>query len=585
MASTSAMFSGLSGLSSNARNLEVIGNNIANVNTTAFKSNRLLFSSQLNRNFSLGSSPSGSNGGSNPGQIGLGVAVGATQRNFKNGGMSNTGISSDLAIEGDGFFIVRDAGDQMYTRDGSFQFNAANDLVTPSGARVQGYPVDENFNVLEGQLTDLNIPMGVLTIAEATTNVDFSGNLNADGDLPTTGSVFTFGQLDSIAGAGPIAADTNLLTDLDDGTGNPIFAAGDTISLSGIERGGKVAPDATYTVTATSTVADVMSFLQRATGVVPGAQAGDSAGWTLAGGVLSFQGNFGELNDLSIEPENITVNTASGAPNPFVPTKTTDATGESVRTTFVVYDSLGTPINVDLTMVLNQKDTTGTHWRSFLHSADDTDFALHLESGERDPVTGAVTSGTDAVPVFSFDSFGALSTTTPVSVQMDRDSTGAADPLEFTLSFDAEGSNVTALSDPEGEEGPSTLAATFQNGSPLGVLSSFSVGQDGMITGGFTNGLTRTIGQVAVASFTNPEGLVDAGTNTFSVGPNSGTPLVTTPLQFGTGRVLGGTLELSNVDLSQEFTNMILTSTGYSASSRVITTSDQLIQQLLLLGR
>ncbi|MFN7022121.1 MAG: flagellar hook-basal body complex protein, partial [Phycisphaerales bacterium] len=103
--------------------------------------------------------------------------------------------------------------------------------------------------------------------------------------------------------------------------------------------------------------------------------------------------------------------------------------------------------------------------------------------------------------------------------------------------------------------------------------------------GGFTNGLTRTVGQVALATFSNPEGLVDIGSNLFTPGPNSGTPIIGEPLSLGAGRIVGGSLELSNVDLSQEFINLILASTGYSASSRVISTTDQLMQQLLVLGR
>ena len=106
-----------------------------------------------------------------------------------------------------------------------------------------------------------------------------------------------------------------------------------------------------------------------------------------------------------------------------------------------------------------------------------------------------------------------------------------------------------------------------------------------MISGSFTNGLTRTIGQVAIAKFSNPEGLVDTGNNLFRPGPNSGSPIITEPLSFGTGRMIGGALELSNVDLSQEFINMILASTGYSAAARVITTTDELLDQLLILGR
>ena len=583
MASTTAMFSGLSGLSANARQLEVIGNNIANVNTTAFKSNRMLFSPLLSRSFSLGSAPSGTSGGTNPGQIGLGVGIGATQRNFNNGGISATGLSTDLAIEGDGFFIVSEAGKQFFTRAGAFQFNAQNDLVTPSGARVQGYLVDDQYNIIEGVLQDINIPIGVETIAEATKNVDFSGNLNADGDVAVTGSQFDFALLD--AGATPITLSDNLTSIDFAGTS---FSTGDTIRLSGVERGGKVLPDATFTIDALpngdgTTVQDFFDWMQRVLGVVPngGSNPLDPAlntpepgSITEAGGIISFIGNFGELNDLNLESDNFTITSATMSGNPFVPAKTSSATGESVRTTFTVYDSLGTPLDVDVTMVLAQKDNVGTYWRAFLHSADDTDQELHLEG-----------SGGDFVPYLQFDNNGALTTTDPVTVQLDRFNSGASDPLIFSLAFDSAGSKVTALSNPDGNEGPSTLASTFQDGSPLGVLSNFSVGVDGVISGSFTNGLTRTLGQIAMAKFTNPEGLVDVGSNLFEVGPNSGTPLVAAPLEFGNGRIIGGALELSNVDLSQEFTNMILTSTGYSAAGRVINTSDQLLQQLLLLGR
>ena len=128
------------------------------------------------------------------------------------------------------------------------------------------------------------------------------------------------------------------------------------------------------------------------------------------------------------------------------------------------------------------------------------------------------------------------------------------------------------------------LARRQRGGSQPGT-AGIAIGDDGIIAGSFTNGLTRDIGQVALAKFANNAGLVDAGNNLFRTGPNSGTALVTTPLQFGTGRLVGGALELSNVDLSQEFINMILTSTGYTASSRVITVTDQLIEQLLQLVR
>src|SRR5262245_55113478 len=142
MPSTTALFTGLSGLSTNARRLDVIGNNIANVNTTAFKSNRMAFAPTFSRNFSLGTSPGAATGGTNPTQVGLGANIAGTQRNFSNGAITATGVATDVAIEGDGFFIVNVSGQQMYTRAGAFQRNQNNDLVTITGANVMGFTVD-----------------------------------------------------------------------------------------------------------------------------------------------------------------------------------------------------------------------------------------------------------------------------------------------------------------------------------------------------------------------------------------------------------------------------------------------------------
>lgn len=583
MASTTALFTGLSGLTTNSRRLEVIGNNIANVNTAAFKSNRMLFAPTFSRNFSLGTAPGANTGGTNPGQVGLGGSIAGTQRDFRNGAISPTGVATDLAIEGDGFFIVQRAGSQLYTRSGQFQFNAQNDLVTVTGERLQGFGVDENFNLIQGRLQDLNIPLGVLTLAEATRNVTLSGNLRADGSVATSGSTFTFDALTQGGGTPIVGAD--LLTNLDP---PGAFAVGDVIALTGAERGGKLVPNASLTVTATTTINDYLNFMQAALGVVPsgGFSAGDPTGGPEPGsysidgaGVITFVGNFGQLNDINLETADIRITDSTGAPkaSPFAIEKTADADGESVRTTFITYDSLGTAIEVDLTMVLAFKDDSGTYWRAFTHAPDDTDLALHLESGDRNGTFS------DAVPLIQFDNVGKLSPDSPtVQIEIDRANTGARDPVLFNLLFDSQGNAVTSLSS---EGGQSVIAATFQDGSPLGVLNSFAVGEDGTITGGFSNGIARTIGQVAMATFTNPEGLVDFGNNLFNVGPNSGTALITSPLNFGSGRVIGGALELSNTDLSQEFINMILTTTGYSASSRIISTTDQLLQQLIVLGR
>jgi flagellar hook protein FlgE len=344
MASTTALFSGLAGLNVNARRLEVIGNNIANVNTTSFKSNRILFNSAFNRTFSLGTGPSSLSGGTNPGQVGLGVGIAGTQRSFANGAINATGINTDLALEGDGFFIVDRGGEQLFTRAGAFQFNSQNDLVTLSGERVLGYGVDDQFNLVEGRLEAINIPSGTLTVAEATREVTLSGNLNADGDIATTGSVITLATFEAGGGA---ATGATLLTALDPPYA---FVDGDILTISGAERGGKVIPDASLTISATTDVDEMMEFVRRALGIydqggfdpVDDPYLDDDGSVTIdASGNIIIEGNRGELNDLVIDTTDIAVNSGGTTSNPFAPDKTVEANGESVRTTFVAYDSLG----------------------------------------------------------------------------------------------------------------------------------------------------------------------------------------------------------------------------------------------------
>ncbi|MEI7878273.1 MAG: flagellar hook-basal body complex protein [Planctomycetota bacterium] len=586
MASTTALFTGLSGLISNSRRLDVIGNNIANVNTTAFKSNRMQFTPTFSRNVSLGTAPGANSGGTNPGQIGLGVTVAGTQRNFNNGAIGATGVATDVAIEGDGFFIVDLAGTRHFTRAGNFVRNPQNELVTQSGARVMGFGVDEQFNVIEGNLVSLAVPVGTLTLAEASRNVIFNGNLNASGQVGTTGSVHTSrAWYTDAAMTIPVDANTDLSTTdiyMSDGAGGSVLAFDSSvnpksITVSGIEKGGKDLGSKTFAFSATPVagtdgngvlLSDFTDFIKDVLGLDNSAvgSASNLGGNVVinASGQLVITGNEGTVQDLALETADFVVNApGAGSGQPLVLQKSGAANGESVRTSFVVYDSLGTPLTIDLTFTLQQTSASGgTTWQ-FVAESNDND-ALQRLIG-----LGEVT----------FDASGHFTNATNQSFSITR-TNGAVSPLTVNMDFNSGTNAVSSLTD-----SASNIAAVYQDGSPIGTLSNFSIGEDGRISGSFTNGLTRTIGQVALAKFSNPEGLVDAGDNLFRTGPNSGTPLVAKPRDFGTGRLVGGALELSNVDLSQEFINMILASTGYSAASRVITTTDELIKQLLVLGR
>ncbi len=195
MALTNALFTGLTGLSAASTAVDVAGNNIANVNTTAFKRSRITFETQISQTLAGASAPSGELGGTNPAQVGRGVRVGAIEQDFTTGSIQPTGSSTDVAIEGNGFFVVDGGGQQLYTRNGNFGLDRDYNLVTSDGQKVQGFGVDDDYNVVEGVLRDISIPTGVLSIAEPTTEVKFAGNLNAGGDLATQGAITAFSPL------------------------------------------------------------------------------------------------------------------------------------------------------------------------------------------------------------------------------------------------------------------------------------------------------------------------------------------------------------------------------------------------------
>lgn len=574
MALSNALFTGMSGLNVNQTKLSVVGNNIANANTVAFKSSRALFRPQFYLTDSGGTQPTGDSGGSNPSQRGLGADVAAIERNFTGGSIESTGRVTDLAIEGNGFFMVR--GEELkYTRDGSFKLNSNNQLVTNSGELVQGYAVDEDFQVIQGTVGDVTIPVGSLTTAQATSAARFVGNLKADGDVGSGASVLATQLLTTVGGAAAATAAT-ALTNIASTSNNAtaLFAAGDVLTLEG-KKGGRDLDAEQFTVTAASTLGDLASFYQRVLGInttvpddgnpltpVPGVTLETDA--TDPNSVRMFVvGNLGTANEIQLEAGSL-LNQASTQPLSFGGATNAagvadGAVGESVRTELEVYDSLGTPVTVQVTMVLEQTATTGNTWRFFAESADDSDL---------DTVIGTGT--------LTFDNKGRLRDVTGDTITINRDGAGPTTPLIFQLDF----SKLTQLTDKE-----STLVMANQDGSPIGTMTGYSIGEDGVISGNFSNGTKRTLGQLALATFSNNSGLIDRGGNMFVEGPGSGTAIVSAPLSLGAGKVISGALELSNVDLSEEFINLIIASTGFSAASRVISTSDELITELLNTSR
>lgn len=568
---TTSLFTGLTGMKTNSQMLDVVGNNISNVNTTGFKRSRATFETQISQTLKNGSAPSAQLGGTNPAQVGLGVRLASITRDFSGGGLQPTGVATHMAVEGNGFFVVDQGGSQRFTRDGTFSLDSNFNLVTSAGAKVQGFGVDDEFQVVEGLLQDVNIPIGVLTIAEATENVNLAGNLNAGGDVATLGTILESAAMFSDAAATTAATAATALTTVFNAAGTALFATGDVITLTGLSRGGANLADKTFEVGPAdttgsdafgTTLGDLATFLQDVLGIDT-TQPGTPGVTINASGSLEVTGNIGTANAIDIDPGDIVVNQATTPTVPLTWAETQEATGESVRTTFVAYDSLGNPLEIDLTVVLENKDNSGTQWRFYTHSQDDTDLNKFLGTGE-----------------LNFDTDGQFVSSSGNSLTIDRLATGALNPQSINLNFTDQFGAVTALTDVR-----SQVSSISQDGTPIGTLEDFSVSEDGRIVGVFSNSLLRDLGRIPLAMFSNNEGLLETGGNLYTNTSNSGTPQIVNPGSGGSGRVVGRAVELSNVDLAEEFINLISAQTGFSANSRIISASDQLIQELLSVVR
>lgn len=565
MSLTAAMLTGFTGIDSNTVAIDTVGNNLANLNTTSFKSQRTLFETLLYNTVSEGEAPGDGSGGTLPRQIGFGSTVASLQRDFRQGSLESTGFQSDLAIDGNGFFIVEAAnGDTVYTRDGSFRLDATQTLVAANGAPLQAFRADDDGNIIVGGLDNIVVPLGSASEAIATSIVQMDGRLDSNTGIASIGAVVTSQSL-MVAGNVPANAGT-ALTDLVDTNGLPLFAGGDVLAIRG-SRGGITTEEFTFVVDTTgSTVGDLAQSFEQVLGINRDPATGNNTGVTIADGTefpagsLVIRSNVGEINAIELDGSSI-VNQNGLVTSPFSFNTTTEAIGGGVTTTFAVFDSLGNQVDVRLRAVVESKSSTGTVWRFFAESIQDSDLS---------PVLGTGT--------ITFDTNGRFVGATGTDINIDLAGTGAASPMGFTIEF----SQLTGL---VGANGRSELIMDSQDGAPPGILTGYSIDSGGVITGAFSNQKTKVLGQVPIALFPNNEGLLALAGNTFAVGPNSGAASVELAETNGAGAIRSGALEQSNVEVAREFINLIVASTGISSASRVIRVADDLLQELLLIAR
>lgn len=462
-----SLYSGVSGLQNHQVKMDVLGNNISNVNTIGFKKGRVTFQDMVSQNMSGASKPTEELGGVNPKQIGLGMSVASIDTIHTQGSMQTTGNRDDVAIQGEGFFILKNGDKEMYSRAGAFGVDKDGIFVNPAnGMKVQGWQAE----VINGEAVvntatdvgDLYIPIGGKDAAKATTEVEYACNLQK------TTPVIPPGASDE-----EIAAGT----------------------------------------------------------------------WTVTKDVYDSFGETHKLNVSFIKDPDFN--------NQWIATATIDAdtdVGSNARVSIGGEEATGNEFRL-------QFDNFGTLQRAF--SGDD--------------ITGGISTGDLNIQI-TYDVQGSNVDTATEGFQAQT----------FNLNLGEVGSNTSSIT----QYGSASSTKAFaQDGYAMGYLEGYQIDNTGNITGVYSNGTNRTLGQVALATFTNPGGLEKAGETNFVVSNNSGDPNIGPSGIAGKGKFLAGALEMSNVDLAAEFTDMIVTQRGFQANSKTITTSDQMLQELLTLKR
>ncbi|MCX5989322.1 MAG: flagellar hook protein FlgE [Chloroflexi bacterium] len=544
-----AMNSAISGLKNHQTMMDVISNNIANVNTTGFKSSRVTFQTLLAQTI-RGSIPGAiGSGGQDSIQIGLGMAISGVDKLNTQGVLSNTSKLTDMAISGDGYFIMTDGYRKFYSRDGAFDLDSTGALISPStGLRVNGWVAETNasgqkvINSAMPPSAPLTIPLGAGVNAKSSSMVSFNGNLNGSStDLVSSGVV------ESSTVASAISFATTATDALTFTYGGKTYNA--TISTA-------LTKDASTIADLATAVAAAVNAALTAGGETDVVQvtASDSASVSAEGGLVFKAAK--SLSFGSSPSSNLELGAAL---------KGRASTGlESMTTSIVAYDTLG--MAHELTVKFQKQVPTAAGVKADTVSGQAFGFVSFDPTGKFQSAATSTVAGATA-PATLTDLTGSRVTLNFAN--------GQAQGQQLLLDF----TRMTQLQD------GNTVSAVENDGHPTGTLTSFTVGSNGVITGSYSNGVQEALGQIALATFANPSGLSLVSQNLMSESANSGIPQVGVPGAGSRGQINGGQLELSNVDLSVQFTDMIRAERGFQANSRIITTSDEMLQDLVNLKR
>lgn len=565
-----SLYSGVTGLKTHQIKMDVIGNNIANVNTTAFKSSSIVFSELMSQTTqqSSGANATTGTGGTNARQIGLGVKSGAINVNITTQGASqSTGNPFDLMISGEAMFVVSDGMETFFTRDGSFYVDGAGNLAMSStGYNVMGWGVDEKTGDIHKDTVSALRIMSAANMTyppEATSQAYISGILDKnDSDVTSAnGKVVNLNFYDSLGYTY---------------TAKITFKQSDITNQYSVELSGLLDSAGKEVDISAMTEGDVLRYQESVTSVHLDATAYKWDGNVLKSAVADENGEYATIADLA------DIFDADGS------LKETEEAQAGLDAIAKAYGYEGS--TEDFLALCNEEV-----------AADGTSSYVTIQNMLANMVSGG---GGTLFPtdVNSFELAGRVFRGANVTY---NGSTGEFESINgnttgtnFTLNFSKLGGNfsdvVLDLSETSmfDNKGTSTIGATSGDldglgaGRRLGEMIGVSIQNNGMIYATYDNGMTKLLGQIATAEFANASGLEKKGDNLYAATLNSGDfDGIGVDVTASGGYMSTGQLEMSNVDLSAEFTEMITTQRGFQANSRIITVSDTLLEELTNLKR
>ena len=548
---TFALSAGVTGLQAHQKMLDVAGNNLANINTTAFKASSVTFSELLSETIKKASQPTSNIGGTNPLQIGSGVGIAGVSRNMSQGNIINTGNPLDLAVEGEGYFVLSDGQKKVYTRAGAFAVDADSQLVDPAtGYRVQRVGMEgETDGFQTPGNNNTRIPYDVGIPAKATTEIIVSGNLSADAEFEAPQAQIIDSNIAYTQNNGLMVTESTEIDQLDQFSGT--LTSG-TITISGYDKDGTAFDTGlTFAVDGTTTLGDVIDHLN--TNVLDGSTASlsegqiritdDTSGYSKTDMALSYSGD-GSLT----MPGYFEISTVGGE--------------ESRNVNITIYDTQGGKHVLSGAFV---RTTTNNTWDMVLTAVSGDISQISMDNRRVEGITFNADNG-------SFN--GVTGSSTPQFVITFPHNPTIQQTIQLDLGTAGQLNGLTQFA------GNSTAVARDQDGYAAGSLTNVSVNNEGLVIGAFTNGIKKNIATVQMALFQNTAGLEGIGNGYYIPSANSGEAISTQALSGGAGSIHSGALERSNADVATEFSSMIKAQNGYQANARAITVANDILREL-----